>query len=63
MINARRQTAYVARVSLPEKGIQIEHGFRLFEPGMAMTAGIKIGQRRVISYLLSPLMRYRDEAG
>jgi hemolysin D len=57
-----RQAAYVARVSLPDKGIQTEQGFMLFEPGMAVTAEIKTGQRRVISYLLSPLMRYRDEA-
>jgi hemolysin D len=27
----------------------------------AVTAEIKTGQRRVISYLLSPLMRYRQE--
>jgi hemolysin D len=45
-----RQAAYVARVSLPEKGIQTEQGFMLFEPGMTVTAEIKTGQRRVISY-------------
>jgi len=31
------------------------------EPGMAVTAEIKTGQRTVISYLLSPLMRYKQE--
>lgn len=29
---------------------------------MAVTAKIKIGQPRVIEYLLSPLLRYRQEA-
>jgi hemolysin D len=32
------------------------------EPGMTITAEIKTGQRRLISYLLSPFMRYRHEA-
>ena len=32
------------------------------EPGMTVTAEIKTGQRRVISYVLSPFMRYRHEA-
>jgi hemolysin D len=33
------------------------------EPGMAVTAEIKTGNRRVISYLLSPLARYAHESG
>jgi hemolysin D len=28
---------------------------------MAVTAGIMTGRRRVIDYLLSPLVRYRQE--
>ncbi|WP_425905385.1 hypothetical protein [Nitrobacter sp. TKz-YC02] len=31
-------------------------------PGMAVTAEIKTGQRRVIEYLLLPLLRYRYDA-
>ncbi|MDR3435439.1 cysteine peptidase family C39 domain-containing protein [Telmatospirillum sp.] len=31
-------------------------------PGMAVTAEIKIGKRRVIEYLLDPVLRYRDES-
>jgi hemolysin D len=31
-------------------------------PGMAVTVEIRTGQRRVIEYLLSPLLRYRHEA-
>ena len=31
-------------------------------PGMAVTVEIKTGSRRIISYLLSPLLRYRQEA-
>jgi len=46
---------------LTETGIRTEEGWRPLEPGMAVTAEIKTGQRRVISYLLSPLLRYRQE--
>jgi hemolysin D len=56
-----RQAAYVAHVALAERGIQTEQGFTPLEPGMAVTAEIKTGQRRVISYLLSPLLRYKQE--
>jgi hemolysin D len=31
-------------------------------PGMAVTVEIKTGSRRIISYLLSPLLRYKQEA-
>jgi hemolysin D len=32
------------------------------EPGMAVTVEIKTGSRRVISYLLSPLLKYGHES-
>ena len=31
--------------------------------GMAVTAEVKMGQRRVIEFLLSPLLRYKQESG
>jgi hemolysin D len=31
-------------------------------PGMPVTVEVKTGTRRVIEYLLSPLLRYRQEA-
>jgi len=30
-------------------------------PGMAVTVEVKTGARRIISYLLSPLLRYKQE--
>jgi hemolysin D len=56
------ETAYVARVSVEGTAIQTEQGLMPVEPGMTVTAEIKTGQRRIISYLLSPFMRYRHEA-
>jgi hemolysin D len=57
----RSESAYVARVSLGAKVVQTELGALPLEPGMAVTAEIKTGRRRVIDYLLSPLLRYHHE--
>jgi membrane fusion protein, hemolysin D len=57
-----RQPAYVAHITLAETTIDTEQGMTALEPGMAVTAEIKTGERRVIEYLLSPLLRYRHEA-
>jgi hemolysin D len=55
-------SAYVARISLAETSVETEQGPLPLEPGMTVTAEIKTGQRHLISYLLSPFMRYRHEA-
>jgi hemolysin D len=57
----RGDSAYVARVSLVETAVETELGHLPLEPGMTVTAEIKTGQRSVIEYLLSPLLRYRHE--
>jgi hemolysin D len=56
------ESAYVARISLDETAVQTEQGSMPLEAGMAVTAEIKTGQRRIIDYLLSPFSRYRHEA-
>ena len=56
-----RQPSYVAHVAVDAKGVQTEDGFAPLEPGMAVTAEIKTGRRSVISYLLSPLNRFKQE--
>jgi hemolysin D len=49
-------------IALKQTGISTEDGFTPLEPGMAVTVEIKTGRRRVIEFLLSPLLRYRQEA-
>jgi hemolysin D len=55
-------SSYVARISLKDTTVDTEQGRKTLEPGMAVTAEIKTGQRRVIEFLLSPLLRYSHEA-
>ncbi|MDE5454258.1 HlyD family type I secretion periplasmic adaptor subunit [Bradyrhizobium sp. CSA112] len=57
-----QELVYSARVSLDRTQMQIEDKTVSLAPGMAVTVEIKTGQRRVIEYLLSPLLRYRHEA-
>ena len=55
------ESSYIARIMLAATAIDTEEGPHQLEPGMTVTAEIKTGRRRVIEYLLSPLMRYRHE--
>jgi hypothetical protein len=41
--------------------MQIDDRMVNISPGMAVTVEIKIGSRMILSYLLSPLLRYRQE--
>jgi membrane fusion protein, hemolysin D len=42
--------------------MQVDDNLVNLIPGMAVTAEIKTGSRRIISYLLSPLLRYGHES-
>jgi hemolysin D len=52
---------YSARISLDHTRMQIDDGIVNLSPGMAVTVEIKTGSRMILSYLLSPLLRYRQE--
>ena len=52
---------YAARVSLDRTQMQVEDKLVNLSPGMAVTVEIKTGSRRIISYLLSPLLKYKQE--
>jgi hemolysin D len=53
---------YAARISLDRAQMQVDDNLVNLLPGMAVTAEIKTGARRIISYLLSPLVRYGHES-
>ena len=52
---------YTARISLDRAQMQIDERMVNLSPGMATTVEIKTGSRTILSYLLSPLLRYRQE--
>jgi len=52
---------YTARISLDRAQMQIDDRMVNLSPGMAATVEIKTGSRTILSYLLSPLLRHRQE--
>ena len=57
-----QELVYSARV-LPEKTQMLVDGRQEnLQPGMAVTVEIKTGSRRIVEYLLSPLVKYEHQA-
>jgi hemolysin D len=54
--------SYVARIALEGTSMMVEGHSEPLRPGMAVTAEIKTGSRRILEYLLSPLRQYAQEA-
>jgi hemolysin D len=59
---AGQELNYSARVALDSTRMQVEDRMVNLSPGMAVTVEVKTGSRTILSYLLSPLRRYRQEA-
>ena len=57
-----QELVYSTRVSLGKTQMQIDERMVSLSPGMAVTVEIKTGSRHVIEYLLSPLLRHRQQA-
>lgn len=53
---------YAARVRLARATLNVDGKDVHLTPGMAVTAEIKTGKRRVIEYFLSPLLQYGNES-
>lgn len=53
---------FLARVQLEKSTMRLEEREVSLTPGMAVTAEVKTGRRRVIEYFLSPLMQYSSES-
>mgnify|MGYP000931490924 FL=1 len=58
----QRGLVYAARVKLERATLKVDGKTVNLTPGMAVTAEIKTGKRRVIEYFLAPLMQYGQES-
>lgn len=54
---------YTAHITLEENTMLVDGHSVPLTPGMAVSAEVNMDDRRVIEFLLSPLLRYRDESG
>jgi hemolysin D len=57
-----QELVYAARISIDHSQMEIENKRVNLTAGMAVTVEIKNGSRSIISYLLSPLLRYKQES-
>jgi hemolysin D len=57
-----QELLYSARISLEETQMQVEDKMVNLAPGTAVTVEIKTGTRRLIEYVMSPLLRYQHES-
>jgi hemolysin D len=56
-----QELSYSATIALDRTRMQVDDRLVSLTPGMAVTAEIRTGSRTILSYLLSPLQRYRHE--
>jgi hemolysin D len=57
-----QELSYAARVSLDRTQMQIDDNLVNLGLGMAATVEIKTGERSVLSYILSPILRYKHDS-
>jgi hemolysin D len=57
-----QELSYAARISLDQTAMWIEDNMVKLSLGMAVTAEIKTGARTVLSYLLSPVLKYKHDS-
>jgi hemolysin D len=53
---------YSARISLDQTQMQVDDRVVNLSPGMAVTTEVKTGSRTIITYLLSPLLKFHQES-
>ena len=53
---------YAMRVKMFQTTMNVKEKIVNLSPGMAVTVEVNLGKRRLIEYLLSPLLRYKDES-
>jgi hemolysin D len=58
----KRGLLYVAKVVLKKSTMAIEHKTVALVPGMAVNVEVKTGERRIIDYVLEPLLQHASEA-
>jgi hemolysin D len=57
-----QELVYAARVALDSTLMRIEENMVTLSPGMAATVEIRTGSRRIVDYLLSPLVKYGHDS-
>ena len=57
----QRGWVYPVRITLEQTGFDVNQQHLSLQPGMTLTADVVVGQRRLLEFFLSPLLRYQKE--
>lgn len=60
--DADQEPFFLAQIALDGIRLRGKGGSLEIEPGMRATVELAMGRRRIVEFLLSPLLRYRDES-
>ena len=52
---------YEIKITPKKTTLKVEGEDKPIEPGMSVTAEIKVGKRRIIEFFIYPLIKYMDE--
>ena len=61
-VDEQRGLIYRMQLRMAKNTIQVEGKAVKLQPGMAVTAEVQTGQRRIIEFFMAPLLRYRAES-
>ena len=62
IVDEKRGLIYSMRLLMAKNSIQVESKSVRLMPGMAVTAEVKTGKRRIIEYFMAPLLKYKQES-
>ncbi|MEI8613403.1 hypothetical protein [Shewanella baltica] len=61
-VDEKRGLIYRMRLNMKKSTIMVEGKEIKLIPGMAVTAEVQTGKRRIIEFFIAPLLRYRQES-
>lgn len=62
MVDEQRGLIYGMELLMKQNTIMVDNREVKLMPGMAVTAEVKTGTRRIIEFFLAPLLRYKQES-
>ena len=61
-IDEKRGLIYRLNLRMAKNTLGVENKVVLLQPGMAVTAELQTGERRIIEFFISPLLKYKNES-
>ena len=62
VVDEKLGPVYLAKIELAQQFLTVRGREAPLQPGMTVTADIQTGERRLLEYVLGPMLRYRDES-